>query len=163
MTYDVVALVREAPDVRALVDAMVDAHPDLKVVGAGDGAVIQLCDGSGRALLSIEAAQEVRVPGEVERLLGPDIAAQLPDPCWWIEARAAGADPGPAGLAHRFAGGLVQRLGGLVWSPRPAPPGALDPLPAPADQPPPPAPDHPGAVGTAPQPHHDQQPERRDN
>lgn len=120
MTYDVVALVRRAPDVRALVDSMVDAGPDLKVVGAGEGAVIRLCDDSGRALLSIEAAQEVEVPDEVERLLGPHTAAARPDPCWWVEARAAGSGPDPAGLAHRFADSLAARLGGTVWPPREA-------------------------------------------
>lgn len=119
MTYDVVALVRQAPDVRALVDSMAEAGPDLTVEGAGEGAVIRLRDGSGRPVLAIEAAQKVDVPGEVERLLGEQAAADMPDPCWWVEARAAGSGPDPAGLAHRFADALTGRLGGAVWPPRP--------------------------------------------
>ncbi|MUL43247.1 hypothetical protein FZ103_19095 [Streptomonospora sp. PA3] len=120
MTYDVVALVRQAPDVRALVDSMVDAGPDLKVAGAGEGAVIRLRDDSGRPVLAIEAAQKVEVPGEVGRLLGAEAAAGMPDPCWWVEARAPGSGPDPEALAHRFADSLTARLGGIVWPPRPA-------------------------------------------
>ncbi|WP_233515300.1 hypothetical protein [Marinitenerispora sediminis] len=119
MTYDVVALVERPPDVRGLVDAMVRAGAELKVRGGGDGAVIQLCDPRGRTLLSIEAAQRVEVASEVERLLGAETAARTPDPCWWVEARAAGSDPAAVALAHRFADGLVDRLGGTVWSARP--------------------------------------------
>ncbi|MFC3996254.1 DUF6177 family protein [Nocardiopsis sediminis] len=116
MTYDVVALVRQPPDVRGLVDAMVRAGADLKVRGGGDGAVIQLCDARGRPLLGIEAAQRVEAAGEVERLLGAETAARMPDPCWWVEARAADTDADTVALAHRFADGLVDRLGGTVWS-----------------------------------------------
>ncbi|MFC7329861.1 hypothetical protein [Marinactinospora rubrisoli] len=119
MSYDVVALVGRPPDVRGLVDAMVRAGADLKVRGGGDGAVIQLCDPAGRPLLSIEAAQRVEVAGEVERLLGADTAARMPDPCWWVEARAARSDPESVALAHRFADGLADRLGGTVWSAAP--------------------------------------------
>ncbi|GAB3439193.1 hypothetical protein GCM10027570_03180 [Streptomonospora sediminis] len=118
MTYDVVALVRQAPDVRTLVDSMVAAGPELKVVGAGEGAVIQLRDGSGRPLLAIEAAQQVEVPSEVARVLGTAAAADMPDPCWWVEARAAGSGPDPEGLAHRFGDALADRLGGIVWPQR---------------------------------------------
>lgn len=119
MTYDVVALVQRAPDVRALVDGMVRAGTDLKVRGGGDGAVIQLCDGAGSPLLSIEAAQRVAVASEVERLLGAGTAALMPDPCWWVEARASSAEAEAVALAHRFADRLVDRLGGTVWSSRP--------------------------------------------
>ncbi|GAA3732141.1 hypothetical protein [Salinactinospora qingdaonensis] len=122
MTYDVVALVRQAPDMRVLADAMVRAGRRLRVRGAGEGAVIQLCDDDGRALLSIEAAQRVDVPSEVERLLGSDTARRMPHPCWWVEARAThprDGDEDTAALAHRFATGLVDRLGGTVWPTRP--------------------------------------------
>ncbi|MDT0304220.1 hypothetical protein [Streptomonospora wellingtoniae] len=120
MTYDVVALVRGAPDVRALVDSMVDAGPELKVASAGEGAVVRLTDDSGRSLLAIEAAQKVEVPDEVVRLLGARAAADMPDPCWWVEARAPGAGDDAADLAHRFADSLCGRLGGTVWPQRAA-------------------------------------------
>ncbi|ASU82224.1 hypothetical protein CDO52_04980 [Nocardiopsis gilva YIM 90087] len=126
MTYDVVALVRQDPDMRALVDAMVDAGPDLRVRGVGGGAVVQLRDDDSAPLVSIEAAQRVDVPGEVGRLLGAETAARMPDPCWWVEVRASSAARGTtdtAALAHRFADALVERLGGTVWSSRPRPAG----------------------------------------
>ncbi|MBA9006728.1 MULTISPECIES: hypothetical protein [Thermomonospora] len=130
MTYDLVVLTRRAPDVRAIVDSMVEAGETLRVRGAGDGALIQLCDEEGRPLLSIEAAQRVDVEGEVERLLGAEAAAGLSVPYWWVEARATGSEPAGAALAHRFAEAMVERLGGRVWPPGPPPqaagPGAED-------------------------------------
>lgn len=115
MTYDMVVLTARAPDVRAVVDSMVDAGGALRVRGSGDGALIQLCDGAGLPLLSIESAQRVDVAGEVERLLGADVTAGLTVPYWWVEARATGADPRGAEVANRFAAALVDRLGGAVW------------------------------------------------
>lgn len=121
MTYDLVALTARAPNIRATVDAMAHAGPELRVRGAGSGAVVQLCDDHDRPLVSIEAAQRVDVEGEVERLLGPGAAEGLTVPYWWVEIRASGDGDRPAALAHRFAGDLVRRLGGRVWSARPAP------------------------------------------
>lgn len=116
MTYDVVALVRNAPDVQAMVDSMADTDEDLRVRGTADGAIVQLCDDEGRALVSIEAPQLVRVEGEVERLLGAEVAARAPVPVWWVEARGADADERAAALARTFAGELTRRLGGVVWT-----------------------------------------------
>ncbi|GAA2111792.1 hypothetical protein [Actinomadura alba] len=116
MTHDVVALVQKAPDVRAIIDSMVDTGKDLRVRGAIEGAVIQLCDDQGRTLVSIEPPQFVRVEGEVERLLGAEVAARAPAPVWWVEARASGTDPRSAALGRRFAEELVRRLGGTVWT-----------------------------------------------
>ncbi|MFI0482183.1 hypothetical protein [Actinomadura sp. 9N215] len=115
MTYDMVVLTRRAPNVRAIVDSMVDAGDTLRVRGSGDGALIQLCDDEGLPLLSIESAQRVDVAGEVERLLGPDVVAGLTVPFWWVEARATGADPRGQEAADRFAAAMVERLGGAVW------------------------------------------------
>ncbi|RAY13179.1 hypothetical protein DPM19_22070 [Actinomadura craniellae] len=130
MTYDLVALTAKAPNIRAAIDAMAHASPALRVRGAGSGAVIQLCDDEGRPLLNIEAAQRVDVEGEVERLLGPGAADGLTVPYWWVEVRASGDGDRPAALAHRFADDLVRRLGGRVWSARPAP---ADPGPGPGE------------------------------
>jgi hypothetical protein len=116
VTYDVVALVRNAPQVRSMVDSMAAADDTLRVRGTADGAIIQLCDEQGQALLSIEAPQFVRVDGEVERLLGAEVAARAPTPVWWVEARAAEGDERSAVLARRFAAELVRRLGGTVWT-----------------------------------------------
>ncbi|GAB2834507.1 hypothetical protein GCM10027176_43590 [Actinoallomurus bryophytorum] len=116
MTHDVVALVRNAPDVRTMVDSMAETDEHLRVRGTGEGAIIQLCNEEGQALVSIEAPQFVRVDGEVERLLGAEVAAKVPTPVWWVEARAALADERSAALARRFADELVRRLGGTVWT-----------------------------------------------
>lgn len=116
MTYDVVALVEQAPDLRSLVKGMAEAGRELKVKGAGGGAVIQLCDDRGRPLVGVEAAQRVDVPDEVERLLGAETARRTPDPCWWVEARAVDADERSVAIAHRFADEMTRRLGGTAWS-----------------------------------------------
>lgn len=118
MTHDVVALVRESPTMRTLADAMVDTGPDLRVREAGGGSLLQLHRGDGAALVSIEAAQRVDVPGEVARLLGSRIAARMPEPCWWVEVRASSTEKAAAELAHRFADSLTARVGGTVWPER---------------------------------------------
>jgi hypothetical protein len=116
VTHDVVALVWSAPDVQTMVDSMAETDETLLVRGTGQGAVIQLCNAEGQALVSIEAPQFVRVDGEVERLLGAEVAAQVPTPVWWVEARAAIADERSAAHARTFAEELVRRLGGTVWT-----------------------------------------------
>ncbi|SKA10427.1 hypothetical protein SAMN02745673_02474 [Marinactinospora thermotolerans DSM 45154] len=120
MTYDVVALVGRAPGIRELTGAMVRAGRRLRVDDGGGGSVIRLCDDRGRTVLGIEAAQRVEVRDEVERLLGAETAARMPEPCWWVEARAAGSGEEAVAVAHRFADALVGELGGIVWSSRPA-------------------------------------------
>ncbi len=115
MTHDVIALVQQAPDVRAIVAGMVQAGDRLKVRGAGDGAVVQLCDDDGRPLVSIEAPQRIAVEGEVERLLGAEFAERVTVPFWWVEARSSDNEAGSAELGRRFADELVRRLGGSVW------------------------------------------------
>jgi hypothetical protein len=122
LTYDIVALVRTAPDVKAMVDSMADTDESLRVRGTAAGAIVQLCNDEGQALVSIEAPQLVRVEGEVERLLGAEVAAKAPSPVWWVEARAADADKRSAALARTFAAELVRRLGGTVWAGREAAP-----------------------------------------
>jgi hypothetical protein len=117
MTYDLVALTQRAPDAQALAESMASAGDALVVRGAGDGALIQLCDESGRMLVSIEAAQRVDVAGEVERLLGDAITVGLTVPYWWIEARAPEDVPDAPAVAYRFAAALTARLGGVVWPP----------------------------------------------
>ena len=116
MTYDMVVLTQRPPDVRAIVDSMVDAGETLRVRGGGAGAVIQLCDDEGRPLVSIESAQRVDVEGEVERVLGDGVPTGLTVPYWWVEVRASGGDPNAPALAHRFADAMVARLSGTVWS-----------------------------------------------
>lgn len=121
VTYDVVALTRAAPDVRAVVEAMLRTDPSLRVALLADGAVVQLCDDAGRPMLTIESPLLVQVDGEVSRLLGDEVAARVRAPLWWVEARSPGAVPAAAELARRFATALVGDLGGAVWPPDAAP------------------------------------------
>lgn len=111
MSHDVVAIVRDMPDVRAVLDDMI-AGGDLLVDRAGEDSPAQLFDGDGRLLVSIEIPVRIGVPGEVERLLGIEHETI---PVWWVEARATlgvGADR----IADDFAERLVHRFGGTVWT-----------------------------------------------
>lgn len=120
MTYDLVALTQHEPDALDLVDSM---DGTLWVRDAGDGAVVQLCDESGRVLVSIEPALRVEFEGEVERLLGDEVTTGLTVPYWWIEARVPHNAPEGCAVARRFAAALTSRLGGAVWPSSPPEPG----------------------------------------
>lgn len=121
MTRDVVALLPAAPEVADVVAALRAAGERFGVRQAAAGSVVQLCDDQGLPLVSIEVPVLVQVPGEVERLLGAEIAGRLPPPpLWWVEARAPSARDGAERLGRRFAEALAARCGGVVWSPEPA-------------------------------------------
>ncbi|MFK4206649.1 DUF6177 family protein [Streptomyces sp. NPDC030920] len=113
MTQDVIALTPQMPDTKALLAGLLAGGPDLLVDQAGDGSVAQLCTAAGQALVSLEAPRYVQVPGEVTRLLGPDVCAE--SPVWWTEARATSSVEGAARLAGSVAGRLVAVHGGGVW------------------------------------------------
>ncbi|WP_125263289.1 DUF6177 family protein [Streptomyces alboflavus] len=116
MTKDVIALTYKMPDAPALLAGLHAGGPDLDVDTAHDGAVIQLRAAGSRPLVSVEAPLFVQVPGEAQRLLGPD--APVPDvPFWWTEARATTAVPETDRLAGSLCGRLSTLLGGTVWPP----------------------------------------------
>lgn len=114
MTRDVVALLAAAPDVHDVAAALLAAGERFHIRSAAAGAVVQLCDDRGRPLVSIEVPVLVRVPGEVERLLG-DRVAGVPPPLWWVETRAPSGREGAERLARRFAETLAARCRGVVW------------------------------------------------
>ncbi|MFD7497959.1 DUF6177 family protein [Streptomyces sp. NPDC059832] len=113
MTQDVIALTPQMPDTKTLLAGLLAGGPDLLVNRAGDGSVAQLCTADGQALVSLEAPRYVQVPGEVARLLGPDVHAE--SPVWWTEVRATSSVEGAARLAGSVAGRLVAVHGGDVW------------------------------------------------
>ncbi|GAA4486764.1 hypothetical protein GCM10023191_013630 [Actinoallomurus oryzae] len=116
LTSDVVALVRNEPDIPTVVEGMIAFGEALRMREAGPGAR-HLYDSEGRLLVSIEAPELVRVPGEVARLLGPQMADRVRLPVWWVEIRAAAGLPEARRVARRFADDLVHWQGGAVWPP----------------------------------------------
>ncbi|MGW2317381.1 DUF6177 family protein [Streptomyces sp. NPDC001680] len=114
MTTDIIALTEKMPDPATLLAALHAGGPDLTLTATQDGAVIQLCTAAGRPLVSIESPLLIHVPGEAERLLGPDITPPQP-PYWWTEARASNAIPEAEPLAGSVCGRLTMLLGGTTW------------------------------------------------
>ena len=114
MTSDVVALVRNQPDIPTVVEGMIAFGESLESREAGDGA-LHLYDREGRLMVSIEAPELMRVPGEVERLLGPEMAGRVRVPTWWVEVRAAPGVPDARRVARKFADDIVHWQGGTVW------------------------------------------------
>lgn len=114
MTCDIVALVHNQPDVHTVVEGMVAFGEPIEPQDIGDGAT-HLLDREGRLLVSIEAPVLVLVPGEAERLLGPEMAAAAARPSWWVEVRATAGLPDAERLARGFAERLVHWQGGAVW------------------------------------------------
>ncbi|WP_019632901.1 hypothetical protein [Actinomadura atramentaria] len=114
MTCDLVALTRRQPDVFAVADGMIAMGEPLELRG-GDAEPTQLFDADRTLLVSIETPVLVSVPGEVGRLLGPEFAARVTAPVWWVEIRAAGDVPEASRVARRFAEDLVRWAGGTVY------------------------------------------------
>jgi hypothetical protein len=115
MTCDIVALVRNQPDVRTVIEGMVAFGEQLEQRDVA-GGVTQLYDPAGHLLVSIEVPVLVRVAGEVARLLGSDQAARVEPPVWWVDIRAAASLPDAERIARRFADDLVHWQGGAVWT-----------------------------------------------
>jgi hypothetical protein len=118
MSCDIVALVRNQPDVRTVIDGMVAVGERLEPRDVS-GGVTQLYDAAGRLLVSIEIPVLVAVPGEVARLLGSDQATRVEPPVWWVDIRAAAGVPEAERIARKFADDLVHWQGGAVWTPAP--------------------------------------------
>jgi hypothetical protein len=133
VTSDIVALVRNQPDIPTVVEGMIAFGEALEMREAGAGA-LHLYDSEGRLAVAIEAPELVRVPGEIERLLGPRPAAKVRLPAWWVEVRAAPGVPDAQRIARRFADDVVRWQGGTVWPPAPEEPDSPEP-PDPGDSP----------------------------
>ncbi|ONK12172.1 DUF6177 family protein [Streptomyces sp. MP131-18] len=115
MTTDVIALTDRMPDPWSVVAGLSAAGPDATFTARAEGAVIQLADPLGRPLVSVEAPILVHTPGEVRRLLGPEIRVE--GPVWWTEIHAATGADGAHALAGTIATRLTSLLGGQVWPP----------------------------------------------
>ncbi|MFG2286546.1 DUF6177 family protein [Streptomyces sp. NPDC048595] len=117
MTKDVIALTQRMPDPWAMLAGLLSGGPDKLVDTTGEGAVMRLCDGEGRPLVSLEAPLLVQVPGEAERLLG---ATPPAIPYWWTEARATTGVEAAERLAGTFAARLAALADGSAWPPEAA-------------------------------------------
>lgn len=116
MSYDVVALVAAEPDEQAIARALRRVDSDLFLHRYRDDTdLLQVKNADGRLLATFEPGLRVENRNEIDRLLGPDVTANLPDPCWWVEIRSRPDEAG-RGVAHDLADGLVLRLGGAVWT-----------------------------------------------
>lgn len=115
MTCDIVALVRNQPDVHTVIDGMLAFGEPLRAEHP-EGGVTQLYDSEGRLLVSIEVPVLVNVPGEVERMLGAELSGKIGPPVWWVDVRAAVDAPDAGRIARRFADDLVHWQGGVVWA-----------------------------------------------
>lgn len=116
MTYDIVVLCARPPDAGTMLAALRACGPELLVGVVERGALVQLCDAQERPLLTVDGGRLVLVPGEAQRLLGFD--ADVPEPAWWVEARAVRWTPDAARIARRFAAALLSVTGGVSWSSR---------------------------------------------
>jgi hypothetical protein len=117
VSRDVVVLVPRMPDVAAVLRAVEAVGPDLLVDASGAAGLTDLrAPATGAVLLTIEEPILVAVPGEVARLLDPDVASRVSTPVWWLEVRTTGPDT--MELAYRLATALVEHLGGAWWPPR---------------------------------------------
>lgn len=114
MTADVIALCPALPDVQAALAALRAAGAELRVRPIERGGLVQLCDDAGTALVTIEGPSLVQVPGEVERLLGVEVAV----PVWWVELRARDRHATALGVARRLAAVLAAATGGVTWADR---------------------------------------------
>lgn len=114
MTSDIVALVRHQPEIFTVVEGMIAFGESLEPRDVGDGA-FHLYDAEGRLAVSIETPELLHVQGEVERLLGSEIAQRVQAPIWWVDVRAAAGVLDAGRLARRFADDMVHWQGGVVW------------------------------------------------
>lgn len=114
MTFDVVALCRREPAPEDVVAAILTAGEESFVDFDDDRQLIRVRHADGRALLTVEGARLVRVPGEPLRLLGLDV----PPPVWWVEGRAPDEDAEAEAVARVFTEALIVATGGRTWASR---------------------------------------------
>ncbi|WP_017609801.1 DUF6177 family protein [Nocardiopsis xinjiangensis] len=119
MSYDTVALVAREPGLERVIRVLEQTASDLWVSPHPDTAMLELRDGDGALLATVEPGLAMASRQEIGRLLGQDTQDTAPDPCWWVETRARPDEAGRR-VADGFAQTLAARLGGTVWTSGPA-------------------------------------------
>ncbi|MGK5557373.1 hypothetical protein ACSNOI_37775 [Actinomadura kijaniata] len=114
MSCDFVALVRRRPDVHAVADGLIAMGEQLGLRGGEPGPSL-LYDAQGRLLVAIEPPVQVSVQSEIGRLLGPEFAARVAVPVWWVDVRAVADLPDAERVARRFAEALAHWTGGTFY------------------------------------------------
>ncbi|MBA8991755.1 hypothetical protein FHW23_003033 [Curtobacterium pusillum] len=96
MPRDVLILSTREPELAAFVDAGAGIAPDLRVRTLENGAVTEIVDRRGSAVLSVQGPEFVENVAEVARL-APWASAD--GPLWWTEAWAPWGADGDVGIA----------------------------------------------------------------
>ncbi|WP_412163983.1 hypothetical protein [Curtobacterium flaccumfaciens] len=96
MPRELLILSATAPESAAFVGAGAGIAPDLRVRTLDGGAVTEVVDRRGRAVLSVQVPELVENPAEVARLAP---WSSLSAPVWWTEAWAPWGEQGEVGVA----------------------------------------------------------------
>lgn len=96
MPRELVILSRTAPELAVFVGAGADIAPDLRVRTLDGGAVTEVVDRRGMAVLSVQVPELVENPAEVARLAP---WSSLSAPVWWTDAWAPWGEQGDVGVA----------------------------------------------------------------
>jgi len=96
MPRELLILSRTAPELGVFVDAGAAIAPDLRVRVLDGGAVTEVVDPRGHAVLSVQVPELVENPAEVARLAP---WSSLSAPVWWTEAWAPWGERGDVGVA----------------------------------------------------------------
>jgi hypothetical protein len=109
MPRDVLILSVNEPDLAVFVEAGAGIAPDLRVRTLESGAVTEIVDRRGTAVLSVQAPELVENTAEVARLAP---WATLNCPVWWTDAWAPWGPAGDVGveIARAFAAALDARV-----------------------------------------------------
>jgi len=93
---ELLILSRTAPELSVFVGAGADIAPELRVRTLDGGAVTEIVDRRGRAVLSVQVPELVENPAEVARLAA---WSSLSAPVWWTDAWAPWGEQGDVGVA----------------------------------------------------------------
>lgn len=144
MSSDWTVLAEVQPTQVMLVEALVEAAPQLLIREVADRAVLELFDDAGTVLVALELPRLIQNPTEVDRLLrgspvtvpsdSPGIPAYFTPaadaearsrPLWWQDLHVINGEHGGAALADTIAHALALRCSGVVVAPAAGAPDSI--------------------------------------